>query len=518
MRNITAERYGMFYQRTEVSTLTHTLGATRVFLGNMELTQLIALKDDPRELISKITSVTYTDYETSKQYEPENHAINDKPKREVWLPVKDSNGQTQKIKDEHGNETNEDQLKRDFEEVCKTPSVAQKQIVDWAVQIAAGVPVELTAYNSELSADEQTMVDMLKRTLRDNKMSYLDQHILRLTSIHKICAEIWYREEAPGFWDSTAKNCQGFKMRLVVLSAESGDDLYPVKDNMGKMIALGRKYIVLDEAGESVNKFDLFTSESIQTYTEEKSGWSMDAPIPLSYGKANFIVHQQYKTEWEDVQAKIDRLEYLDGSVGDANELSGSPILAVTGGVKDFGKRGESGKVFEMNDGGDMKYVEAKGAHEAIKFERENLLKDIFDGTNTPQISFDDASGFGANIPGITLKLLFLPATLKAMGKQAGGWGMSIQRRYNFLMYAMATICPRLTAVREMEVAPRFQIFMPENTTEKYENVVKLYQAGLLSQEKAVEMIGIAADDLTAEIARLEEEAKSKVTPTLSVA
>jgi SPP1 family phage portal protein len=480
-----------------------------VFLGCMELTQLNALKSDPKELIAKITANSFTDPDAAKQYEPENHKIMEKPQRVSPEIVKDGQGKPIMQKDENGADTQEPQISNKYFEVCKVPSVIQKQIVDWAVQIAAGVPVELSTYKTELSIDEQLMFDMLQKTLRDNKMAYLDQHILRLVSIHKICAEIWYREEAPGFWDEIAPGSQKFKMRLVVLSPETGDDLYPVKDNMGKMIALGRKYIALDEDGKEINKFDLFTSESIQTYTEAQGSWIEEPAITLSYGKANFIVHQQPKTEWEDVQTKIERIEQLDSSVGDQNELSGTPLLAVKGDVLDFGPYNGTGKVFNLSgDGAGLEYIEPKGAHEAIEFERNNLIKDVFDGTNTPKISFDDAQGFGANIPGITLKLLFLPATLKAMGKQSGGWGMSVQRRYNFLMYAMATINSKLVKVREMEVVPRFQIFMPSNETELIENITKMVQAGLMSKKTAITQLQFC-EDPEAEWKAIQEEAKA---------
>jgi hypothetical protein len=485
----------------------------------MEYNTLLQLAEsDPAKLISRITAVRYDSGKDALQYEPENHAIFDKAQykdREVWLPVKDENGQNDTT------DTGEQKLRREYEKVPRISSVLQKEIVDWAVNTCAAIPAEPILTPQEPTKDEQTIFEMLKTTFKDNKMAYQDREILRLVMIHKIVAEIWYREEDKNIWKDI-KGCDPFKMRLVVLSPETGDLLYPVKNNIGKMIALGREYITIDDDNKEQKKFDIFTSEKIQTFGQAAGGWVLESEIPIEYGKANFIVHQQSKTEWEDQQPRIDRLEITDSSLASTNDALGSPILAITGQVIDFGKRGDAGKIFELEQGSSMSVVESASAPESVRFERENLLKGIYSGSATPQLSFDDAAGFGANIPGITLKLLFLPTTLKAMGRQTGSWGMSYQRRINFLLYAMATICKRLISVRDVDVSVKFTQYMPSNDTETYDNAVKLYSAGLLSIEKAVEMVGIAGEDLKEELARLDAAAKqaaqSKSSPTLSVA
>jgi hypothetical protein len=477
----------------------------------MQLATIKSLISDPSVLISKIQSTRSKDDDTAKYYHPENHEVTDpsfRKKREVLMPILNSDG----IQETDAN--GESKMRTVYEEVARITSSAQKQIVTWATQIAAGVPIEV---NAEPKNDtEVKMVKLLKKTLKDSKMEYIDQEILRLTAIYKICAEIWYSEEVTSdYWGDLGNSSSKFRMRLMVLSEETGDILYPIKDNVGDMVALGREYTILDDNGKDIKMFDLFLQEGYDTFKQEKGGWVLEKQTRTKYGKANFIVHQQPRREWEDVQPKITRLETLDSNHADQNDATGSPILVATGDITSFGKRGETGKVFELKDGGDLKVVESKGAPESIKMERENLVKAIFDETNTPQISFSEAQGFGANVPGITIKLLFLPATLKALSRQSGGWGMSIQRRYNFLKSAMAIINTDVKSAVNMDITPRFSIYMPSNDSENYANIVSLVNAGLMSKETAIARLGFTQDPV-AEYKKIQSEVDEAKTATLN--
>lgn len=469
----------------------------------MELSTIktLLIQKDHVKLIDKIKGTRDTSDESSKQYQPENHKVIDpafRKKREITVDSGEKDSEGNLKVDNEGNPL----TRTIHEEVARITTAAQKQIVDWAVQIAAGVPVE--AYAKPEGADQETMYAMVKKTLKANKIEFLDQEILRLRAIYKICAEIWYEEDAAkGYWGKLGNGKK--KMSLMIMSEESGDLLYPIRNNVGKMIALGRGYILKDDEDKDVNMFDIYFADYVLTYAET-GGWKLDKSFKIPYGKANFIVHEQARTEWEDVQGKIERLETLDSNQADQNDATGSPII-VASKLLGLSKRGETGKIFETDEGGDIKILEAAGAPEAMRMERENLVKGIFDETNTPQISFSEAQGFGANVPGITIKLLFLPATLKALGKQSGGWGMSVQRRFNFLMAAMAYINPAVKSAVEMDISPKFSIYMPENITEKYDNIVKLVAAGLVSKVTAIKMLGLV-DDAEAEWTAIQAEAK----------
>jgi SPP1 family phage portal protein len=468
--------------------------------------ELIA--SDPSKLISKVKATRDYSSEAWKQIEPENHLVRDKglyKDREVWVPRKDANGQPVLIE-----ETQEEAMQQTWEPVARISAAIQKDIVNWAVKICAGEPIDVKAAKQNLTPDEQKYFDMVIKTIKDNKFDYLDSEILRLTCTYKICAEIWFSEECDSteFWGELGSASSKWKLRVLVVSQESGDLLYPMRDDMGKMYALGREYKFIDDDDASVDRFDLYTETARYTYAPVNGSWELIAEVENKYKKGNFVVYEQQKEEWADVQPAIERIEIGDSRLCDSNDVVGSPILAISGKVEGFGKRGETGKVFEMEHGGKMEIVEADGAPEAVKMERDNLMKAVYQYTATPNISFDDAKGFGANMPGITLKLLFLPATLKAMNRQRGGWGMSVQRRINFIAHCMPLINPEVTGAKGLDLNPVFSLYMPQNDTENYQNIIALCAAGLISKKTGVKMLGLV-EDPEAEWAAIQEEAKA---------
>lgn len=441
----------------------------------MELNELQELIPEPSKLVSKLDEIAPANDKI--YWEPEDHKVMKeefRPKRRVEVPTgkKDENG--------------EPEYTVNYEELNRVPSSTNKQIVDWAVRMALGVPVELKA--DPQGKDQETMFAMVKKTLKSNKMEFLDQEIERKKEIYLNALEVWYSEAAPdGFWDGIANGVK-FRMRCVILSPEDGDIIIPVFDQYKDLVSVARKFKVKVD-GKEINKMELFMPNFIYTFVES-NGWGLEKqPVANPYGKLNLVLHSQPRRETQDVEPKLERREIIDSDTADENEASGRPILVATGEVLAVGKRADTGKTFQVSDGGDLKYVEPDGAQESINTERENILKDIFYESATPDMSIFDAEGLGANTPGITIKMRFMPAINKALSKQQGALGMAHQRRINFLKKAMATINTRIAKAESMEISPVFGIYLPENETEKYSNIIALVGAGLLSKKKAIEML-----------------------------
>ncbi|MBE9586958.1 phage portal protein [Mucilaginibacter sp. JRF] len=250
---------------------------------------------------------------------------------------------------------------------------------------------------------------------------------------------------------------------------------------------------------------DLFLSDKYITYTRDTTGWaSKETKIP--YGKANFVFHGQKRPEYADVLPKIERVEEGDSDTADENQISSFPILDATGEITDMKGGGKNTrKVFQMENGGDLKYLEAKGAQQSATDERQNLRRDIYDETSTPQISMEQISG-SSNLPGVTIEMMFLPATNKAKSNQDGDLGMEWQRDLNLLKSCMAVINVGVKSSISMPVKPKFKIELPRNYTEEYDNIVKLVGAGLMSKETAIAQLAFTSDPAV-EFERIKQEA-----------
>ncbi|WP_443945581.1 phage portal protein [Pedobacter sp. AW1-32] len=460
----------------------------------MELSTLTNLLSDPKTLIEKIR--TARPDEDIPSIQPEDHEVmnpQERKKREI------------KVDTGFVDDKNEPIMRTEFEEVTRIPSAIEKNIIDWAAQMAAGVPVD---YHALPETDQEEMLyNMFKHTVKSNKLEYLDKTVVRLMGTYKRCAEVWFSEDCDQFhWAPLG----AFKkrMRMMLLSKETGDKLFLVTNNVGDAIALTREYIIKDEEDKDIEMFDIWINGAYITFTNNGSDWEQTGNVPQNYGKASFVYYSQDRLEYQDIIQKRKRLETLDSDHADQNIATGSPIL-VASGLLGMGKRGETGKTFEVTEGGDLKMLEAAGTPESLKMERENLLNGIYYDTNTPNMSIFDGEGIGSNLPIIGIKIRFLPATLKAMNKQSGSWGMGVQRRCNFLKAALCQINTSIKVAQGLDISPRFQVYLPSNETEEYNNIIALVSAGLLSTRAAVTKLGLV-DNIEEEMAAIEKEVAAR--------
>lgn len=216
----------------------------------MELDTLKKLLLDPAMLISRIQSLRPVDSDIFEDIQPENHDVMNgsiRKKREVKYDT-----------DEVDPVTDKPVMKTDYEEVTRIPSAIEKQIIEWSVQIAAGVPVEPHAQPKE--GQEAVMFSMVKHELDSNKTNFKDKEVLRLLGTYKRVAEVWYSEEAPeGYWGELGNFPT--RMRIMLLSYENGNNLFPLFDNTGDFIGLTREYKIKDDDDKEVLMFDIFMSD-----------------------------------------------------------------------------------------------------------------------------------------------------------------------------------------------------------------------------------------------------------------
>ncbi len=467
----------------------------------MELSELKTLLSTPKELVTKIQELAPVIPEDAVNFEPEQHKVvtdlTYRPDRKVEVPTGEKDENNEKI------------YRTDTKPVHRIPSATQKQIIDWSVNLALSGGIEIDCTPRDGFATDEVMLSMIKKTWEDNKFDYLAQEIERLKQRFLTVLLVWYSVPADeGFWEGIGRKDSKFKMRCVILSPEDGDTIVPIRDQYKDMIGAARLYKV-KVGDKDVEKMDLFLNDKYITFAQGESDWVIETSTPITYGKANFILDEQKRTEWADVADKINRVEEIDSDTADENQTSAFPILAATGEILAASGGGASNtrKTFQLENGADLKYVESEGGQESASTERKNLRQDIYTETATPQISLDTAS-FTGNLPGVSIEMMFLPSTNKARAKQNGSIGIFHQRNLNFLKSAMAVINTDVKPSIGLPMKPKFTIELPRNLTEEYENIVKLVAAGLMSKDTAIRKLKFT-DDPDAEYAKILEEAMS---------
>lgn len=417
--------------------------------------------------------------EVFKQYNPEDHVINDK----VLRPDK-------KIM--------EDEKVVDTVYVSRLALPIQKKIVLLAASFL-GKP-ELVC--SPADTGQETVLAAIKKLWDDNKLDYSFRSIAKTTMSQYHAAELWFAKDVdPAFWEGTGISGK-YKMSMKILSECRGDKLYPAFDEFGDMVAFGRGYKVKDQAGKEVEHFDVYTAENLYYSKFEDSKWLWMGTdkqytegfkqIPNVLKKIPVVYYHQPLVEWHDVQPLIERLETIISNHADTNDYSGSPILVGVGEVKSMSQKGEQGKFVELDNGADLKYLTYDNAPESIKMEVDNLLKFIYTFTHTPDISFEQMKGLGV-FSGVALKMLFLDAHLKAADKEEI-FGAGVQRRINLLKVAIGTIDESTKKSLVLNIKPKFNYFLPPNIVEEISNLTSALTAGIISKDTAISLNPLLSD------------------------
>jgi SPP1 family phage portal protein len=444
----------------------------------MTIEQLLANIDSPDILIQEIKRCrTLYERKAYAEYKPELHKVMNRAHRPDKIVMKPD---PLCILDANGNP----RLISTVEKVSRIAIPLQKLIVNRAASFLTGGKVSLQAQTE--TDTQKNLLKVVQTTWSDNKLQFKNNVIAKTVKSELECCEIWYSK----------KNIDGkISLKCNIYKPSDGYTLYPIWDDNRDLIAFGIHYKVKDIEGKEVERLDLYTDKKLIKYSFMTAGWNKIEDIPLVYGKIPVIYYCTDRSEWQDVQTAIDRLEKLISNFGDTNDYNGSPILFVKGSIRGFASKGESGKVLEGDgDNVDAKYITWEHAPEAIKLEIDTLFNIVYTCTQTPNISFDQMKGLG-DISGVAFDRIMIDAHLKAKEWQDGAFGESIQRRVNFMKAAHIELDGSLKEAADMEIVPLFSMFKIDDETDRIENAMKA-NGGLpiISHKESINMAALTTN------------------------
>lgn len=387
-----------------------------------------------------------------------------------------------------------------FEKVSRVALSYQSLIVGRAVAFIFGIPV---MYNCETEDEtEKNIFNAVKKILHHNKEKYFNREIARELFSFTEVAELWFPIE------SKEKNSiygfeTSFKLKCIALKPSEKNKLYPYFDNTGNMLAFSRAYS-LKEDDKDVEYFETYTDTKIYKFRKGESGWETLENTNNAIGKIPIIYARQPEVEWYRAQNIIESDEELRSNFSDTNKYHSSPTILAKGKVEGFGKKGEAGKLIQMDVNADAKYLEWSNASESVKTEHSMNREDIFALTQTPDISFNNVKSLG-NLGVAAQKMLFMDAHLKVMDKEEI-LGEYLQRRINLILAFLATMNTQFKGkVDNMIITPEITPYIMGDQKETVTNVTSAVSAGIMSRQTGIEQLGIV-NDAEAELKRMQEE------------
>lgn len=389
--------------------------------------------------------------------------------------------------------------------VARLPIPLQQLIVSRAAAFLCGNPIcrEATADGT----DEEDLLTVLDKIWTKNKLDYESKRLAKLQMSETETAELWFTEEIKddAYWKDTPIVGTKYALRMKVLAHSLGDLLYPVFNAAGDMIAFARSYRNYSSLhGRILENLDIYT-DTVNYFADNSAGHIQYVRHEKNtLGKIPVIYYSQPFPEWFYVQSLIDRYEEMQSNHADTNDYNGSPIIKINGTVKGFSKKGERGKMIEIEGkDGDANYLSWDQSVGSLELEYKNLRSLIFDMTDTPDISMEQMKSIGT-FSGIALKMLFLNAHLKAADKEEN-FGKSIQRRLNFLKSAIGKLSTKLEAGTSVDIKPRFEYFIPKDDKNTIDLLTEAVGGGILSKKSAIERNPLVSD-VDEEIKQLAEE------------
>lgn len=360
---------------------------------------------------------------------------------------------------------------------CKLPRAIQRYINEVELSFLFGNPIKWEKEDGDYEAFELFM-DFIKSSRFNSNM----RAVKRIAGSETESAKLYhiYRDEENNVY-----------IKPVVLARSTGYKLRPLFDQYGDLVAFAYGYVVKSSNGKNVEHWDIHTPQVIFECSKDALiGWKV-SPRENPTGKINIIYYKQKKA-WDGVEPRIARIEDTDSKIGDTNNLFAEPIAFATADVVEMMKDPEaSGKMIKATKDGKFEYINPPAASELREAEKKDLMDSVLFDTFTPNLSVEALSSISGELSGVAIKRLMSLAYLKRANLMEIYEEM-LDREKSVIISALKVKHPEM-ANKLDALKIRFSISEPfeEDKHTEWKSLTSLYGAGLVSLEKAVEMLAL---------------------------
>jgi mRNA-degrading endonuclease HigB of HigAB toxin-antitoxin module len=230
----------------------------------MTLEELKALlagidENDPSAVIEKLKyKRTLPDISKfRKQYDVEKHDTLDTGKRPDKQIVNNEGG-------------------KDYAKVNRLAFPMQKLIVKRALSFLFGSPVKLICdIDDQKQANEKKVFDAVDQILFDNKSNSFNRKIARECFRSTEVAECWFPVKKDEKHEDYGGISTEFRLRVMAFNPWDENELYPLFDETGDMIAFSRAFVRTNEDGKKTEYFETYTDEKTILFSKFNGTWAI---------------------------------------------------------------------------------------------------------------------------------------------------------------------------------------------------------------------------------------------------
>lgn len=332
----------------------------------------------------------------------------------------------------------------------------------------------------------------------------------RLHTLFSCCEvfTLWYAVEQPnylyGFTSSLKMRCRNFSPML-------GDDLYPLFDEYGDMIAMSIGY-TRKVGKKNISFFDTYANDRHIKWSNANGAWEVVEDEPITLLKIPGIYMYRPTPIWEATSNMVYEIEWTLSRNGNYIRKNSKPLFIVfADDVIRYGDEKSENKEFKQvmqyPKGSNAQYVTWQQAQENIKFHTSEIRQWFFTLLQLPDWSYEKMSQQA--LSGESRKQLFIDAQMKV--KDESGRLIEFFDREVNVVKAFLKIMLGDGYANDIDALPVEIEITPFSITDEKEQIDKLTTANggkpVCSQRESIEALGWSTDvDKT--LQEINEESK----------
>ena len=378
----------------------------------------------------------------------------------------------------------------------------EKLLTRRMTEFTFAIPVKRVYHNIE---DNETRQSIAKAIEAIYKYARIDAENIRRGNAYYAACEIctiWYAVEKP---NSLYGFRSKFKLKCKTYSPMDGVTLYPLFDERGDMLAMSLEYNkkILDK---DITYFETYTANKHYKWKQENNqSWEEVTNEPIVLMKIPAIYAYRGSAIYADLSYIRKEIEYTLSRNSDVIAYKSAPILKVAGGMQGKEDKGESRRVFRVENGGDVSYVSWAQSIEALKYHVETLTNSFWSQSQMPDISFEKMKDLG-NIGYDARQTLLTDAHLK-VGDEAGNWLEFLDRESSIVKAFLSLM--NIQWKEEIDNVDVENIITPFIQNDEKNEIEKLTTANggkpILSQLESIKALGYS-NDPEATLKQIQEE------------
>ena len=383
----------------------------------------------------------------------------------------------------------------------------QRLAVKRMTELCFGIPVRRVFKGN--TDGEREVAKILEAIFERNRIDSVN--IERSNMLFAGCEvmTLWYaieqRHNLYGFDSPLKLRCRNF-------SPMNGDDLYPLFDEYGDLIALSVGYTV-KKLGKNVSYFDTYTAEKHLKWKDEGHGWKIVENEDITLGKIPGIYAYRPTPIWEDTSKIVFEIEWALSRNGNYLRKNSKPVFCVFADEEvDYGEEKDEKQEFktilQYPKGSSAGYVTWEQAIENLKFYVTELRQSFFTQLQLPDWSYESMKS--NPMSGESRKQLFIDAQLKVKD-ESGRLLEFLDREVNVVKAFLKTMLPE-NRHKDIDALQCEIIISPFTITDEKDTINNLMTANgnkpIMSQREAIQKFG-QSDDVDKTMKEIAEEDKA---------